>query len=92
MATADNKGAQSALEQLVSVQRAKLMSAHAVQKCLYEVLLYADGEDAVVCAETAQVVATLMEDALDKLDLVHLRQAMRTAEHGGTGEQPGGSL
>jgi hypothetical protein len=46
MATSDHKGAQSALEQLISAQRAKLMSAYAVQKCLHEVLLYADGEAA----------------------------------------------
>jgi hypothetical protein len=92
MATSDHKGAHSALEHLIGAQRAKLMSAQAVQKCLYEVLLYADGDDAVVHAEAAHVVVTLMKDALDGLDLVHLRQAVRTAEHGGTGEQPGGSL
>ena len=73
MATADHKGAPSALEQLINAQRAKLMSAHAVQKCLYEVLLYADGEGAVVYADAAHVVATLMEEIMEKLDplLVH---------------------
>jgi len=47
----DHKGAQSALEQAIAAERAKLVSAHAVQTCLYEVLLYAEGEDAVVYAE-----------------------------------------
>lgn len=87
MATADHKGAQSALEHEISVQRAKLVSAHAVQRCLYEVLLYAEGEDAVMHAETAQVVAKLVEDAVDKLDTVNLRRVMEKAEHGETAEQ-----
>lgn len=91
MATADHKGAQSALEQVISAQRAKLMSAHAVQKCLYEVLLYGDGEDAVVHAEAAHVVATLIEGAVETLDPLHLRRVMEQAERGETGEQPGGS-
>jgi hypothetical protein len=80
MATSDHKEAQRALEQEINAQRAKLVSAHAVQKCLYAVLLYADGEDAVMYAEAAHVVATLMEGAVDKLDPVHLRRAMGEAE------------
>ena len=72
MLTADHKGAQHALEQWIATERARLVSAHAVQRCLYEVLLYAEGEDAVVYAEAAHVVATLMEDAVDKLDSVRL--------------------
>jgi hypothetical protein len=76
MATSDHKGAPGALEQVISAQRAKLVSASAVQKCLYEVLLYADGEDAVVYAEAAHVVATLVEHALDNLDPLHLRRVM----------------
>lgn len=87
MATADHKGAQSALEHEIGVQRARLVSAHAVQRCLYEVLLYAEGEDTVIHAETAQVVAKLVEDAVDKLDTVNLRRVMEKAEHGETAEQ-----
>jgi hypothetical protein len=66
MLTPDHKGAPRALEQAIAAERAKLVSAHAVQKSLYQVLLYAEGEDAVVHAEAAQVVASLMEDAVDK--------------------------
>jgi hypothetical protein len=72
---------------VIAAQRAKLISAHAVQRCLYEVLLYADGEDAVMYAEAAHVVAMLMEDAVDKLDPVHLRRAIEEAERDGTAEQ-----
>jgi hypothetical protein len=87
MAMSDHKGAQSALEQEINAQRAKLVSAHAVQKCLYEVLLCADGEDAVMYAEAAHVVATLMEEAVDKLDPVHLGRVMEEAKRGGTDER-----
>jgi hypothetical protein len=86
MATSDHKGAHTCLEHVIDVQRAKLVSAHAVQKCLYEVLLYADGEDAVMYAEAAHVVATIMEDAVDKLDPLHLRCVMEEAERGATAE------
>jgi hypothetical protein len=79
MATSDHKGAQSALEHVISAQRAKLVSAHAVQMCLYEVLLYSDGEDAVIHAEAAHVVAMLVEDVLESLDSLHLRQAVEDA-------------
>ena len=77
MATSDHKGAQCSLEQLISAQRAKLLSAHALQKCLYQVLLYADGEDAVVYADAAHVVAALLQEAVDELDLIRLRRAWK---------------
>jgi hypothetical protein len=63
------------------------VSANAVQKCLYEVLLSAEDEDPVVYAEAAHVVATIMEDVLNKLDPLHLRRVMEEAEFGGTVEQ-----
>jgi hypothetical protein len=52
------------------------MSARAVQMCLHEVLLYADGEDAVMHAEAAHVVAMLVEDVLDGLDPLYLHRAV----------------
>jgi hypothetical protein len=88
MLGSNHKGAQRALEQAIAAERAKLVSAHAVQKCLYEVLLYAEGEDAVVYAEAAHVVAALMEDAVDKLDSVRLRRVMQDAVAGGTERDP----
>jgi hypothetical protein len=41
--------------------------------CLYEVLLHADGEDAVVYAEVAHVAAKIVNDAVEQLDSVHIR-------------------
>jgi DNA-binding response OmpR family regulator len=66
------------------LSESKLVSAHAVQMCLYEVLLYADGEEAVMYAEAAHVVAALLEDVLDKLDGVHLHRVMGEADPRGT--------
>ena len=88
MATSDHKGAHCALEPLITAQRARLVSAHAVQRCLYGVLLYADGEDAVMYAEAAHVVAALMEDVIDKLDSTHLRSTTEGDEPGDTPDLP----
>jgi hypothetical protein len=83
MAASDHKGAHSALELVITAPRAKLVRAHAVQKCLYEVLLYAEGEDAVMYAEAAHVVAALLETAVDELDPVRLRRAVEERGPGG---------
>lgn len=73
MATSDHTGAHCALEQFIKEQRASLISAHAVQQCLYQVLLYADDEHAVMYAEAAHIVARMMEDVVNRLDSANLR-------------------
>jgi hypothetical protein len=40
--------------------------------CLYEVLLHAEGEDAVVYAEAPHVAANLVNGAVEQLDSVHI--------------------
>lgn len=87
MATSDDTRARTRLEQAIEAERAKLLKALAVQKCLYEVLLYADGEDAVTYAEVAHLVATLIEESLDKLDPVCLRPLLEEVTHEGAREQ-----
>lgn len=57
-------------------------AGNAVLKCLYEVLLYADGEDAIQYAEAAQVVSTLIDDAVARLDLVRLRPQIEELKRG----------
>ena len=54
-ATDDTSKIRTRLEQTIEEQRARLLQAHGVLTCLYEVLLYADGDDAVECAQAAQV-------------------------------------
>ena len=79
MAASDDTGAPTRLEMAIDAERSKLRKAQAVQACLYEVLLYADGEDAVIYAEAAHVVATFMEEAIDKLDPSLLRRPIEDA-------------
>jgi hypothetical protein len=60
------------LQQRIEAQRTQLLQAHSVLMCLYEVLLHADGDDAVVYAEAAHVAANLISDAVEELDSVHI--------------------
>jgi hypothetical protein len=82
MAAQDHAREQSRLEQTIESERGKLLQANAVQRCLYEVLLYADGEDAVTYAEAAHVVATLIDDCVARLDSVRLRPQIEEFERG----------
>src|SRR4026209_3777 len=73
MADRNHTRERSRLEQTIEAERGKLLQANAVLRCLYEVLLYADGEDAITYAEAAHVVSTLIDDSVARLDLVRLR-------------------
>ena len=73
MADRNDTREQSRLEQTIEAERGKLLQANAVLRCLYEVLLYADGDDAIQYAEAAHVVSTLIGDTVARLDLVRLR-------------------
>lgn len=61
------------LRQLIEAQRTRLLQAHAVMICLREVLLYAEGEDAVIYAEAANAAALLVNDVAEGLDSVKLQ-------------------
>ena len=65
--------ATSRLEQAIDAERARLLQVHSVLHCLYEVLLYAEGEDAANYAEAAHLAAMLIDDVVVNLDLVKLR-------------------
>src|SRR5687767_9960592 len=82
MADRNDTREQSRLEQTIEAERSKLLQASAVQKCLYEVLLYADGEDAIQYAEAAHVVSTLIDDSVARLDLVRLRPQIEELKRG----------
>lgn len=82
MADRNNTREQSRLEQTIEAERGKLLQANAVLRCLYEVLLYADGEDAIQYAEAAHVVSTLIDDSVARLDLVRLRPQIEELKHG----------
>jgi hypothetical protein len=60
------------LQQRIETQRMQLLQAHSVLACLYEVLLHAEGEDAVVYAEAAHVAGNLVSNAVEQLDSVYV--------------------
>jgi len=60
-------------QQRIEAQRAQLLQAHGVLRCLYEVLLHAECDDAVFYAEAALVAANLVNNTAEELDSVHLR-------------------
>ena len=59
-----------------NAQRTRLLQAHSVLACLYEVLLHADGDDTVVYAEAAHVAANLISNTVEELDSVHIGPLM----------------
>ncbi len=56
--------------------------------CLYEVLLYADGEDAVVYAEAAHLASVMVDESVARLDSTRIKPLidalkMESDGHGG---------
>ena len=70
----------SKLEHALNAERARLLQVHSVLHCLYEVLLYADGEDASTYAEAAHLAAMLIDDVVANLDPVKLRPMIEAIE------------
>jgi len=58
----------NALAALIEEERGHLMEVRAMLKCLYEVLLYADGNDSIEYADVANVAARLIEDCVERLE------------------------
>lgn len=79
------------VERFLEVQRRKLLQAHSVLHCLYEVLLYAEGEDTVTYAEAAHLASMLVDDVIEQLDSARLQPMIdalkREASAGGGGDQ-----
>ena len=67
-------------EQTIEAERARLLQVHGVLHCLYEVLLYADGEEATTYAEAAHLAAMLIDEAVARLDPVKLRPMMEAIQ------------
>jgi hypothetical protein len=56
------------LEQAIDTERRRLLHVHGVLHCLYEVLHYADGEDAVLYAEAAHLASIMVDESVAQLD------------------------
>ena len=70
--TDDTLKALNRLEKAIKAQRTLLLQAHGVLTCLYEVLLHADGEQAVPYAQAAYVAASLINKSAEELDSTRL--------------------
>ena len=60
-------------QQRIEAHRAQLLQAHGVLRCLYEVLLHAECDDAIFYAQAACVAANLINNTAEGLDSVHWR-------------------
>jgi hypothetical protein len=76
------------LEQTIERERRRLMHVHSVLHCLYEVLLYAEGDDALIYAEAAHLASIMVDEAVEQLDSARLKPLidalkMEPGGHGG---------
>jgi hypothetical protein len=71
-----------AVAQALDTERARLMQAHAVLKCLQQVLEYAEDDDAQYCADSAGLIARAIDDAVAQLDPTRLRRLAKAARGG----------
>jgi hypothetical protein len=62
------RSATTRLEQAIETERRRLLHVHGVLHCLYEVLHYADGEDAVLYAEAAHLASIMVDESVAQLD------------------------
>jgi hypothetical protein len=58
-----------------------MLQAQTVMTCVREVLLYAEGDDAVIYAEAANAAAVLANDAAEGLDSVKLKPMLEALRH-----------
>src|SRR5512138_3897111 len=78
------------LEQSIEAERRRLLQVHSVLHCLYEVLLYAEGEDAIMYAEAAHLAAMMVDETAVRLDSMSMKPVidalkMECGGHGGGG-------
>lgn len=74
------------LEETIEAERTRLLQVHSVLHCLYEVLLYAEGEEAMTYAEAAHLAAMLIDDAVARLDPVKLKPMIEAIQRSAKAE------
>jgi hypothetical protein len=77
-------------DQHIERERRRLLQGHSVLHCLYEVLLYAEGEDAIMYAEAAHLAAMMVDESAMQLDSMSIKPLidalkMESGGHGGGG-------
>lgn len=71
-----------AVVEAIDTERVRLMQAHAVLKCLQQVLQYAEDDDAQYCADSAELIARAIDDAVSQLDPTRLRRLAKASKGG----------
>jgi hypothetical protein len=67
-----NRSLVTRIERAIEAQREQLLQAHGVLACLYEVLLYAEGDDAINYAQAAHAAARIINKSVEDLDSVRI--------------------
>ena len=78
------------LEQALSRERRRLLQVHSVLHCLYEVLLYAEGEDAIMYAEAAHLAAMMVDESATQLDSLSIKPLIDALKMESGGHRGGG--
>jgi len=76
------------LEELIDTERANLSQVRGMARCLYDVLLYSDDDDATMHADVAKVIARLIEESVDTLEKIVRR--FKAGEFGSTPSKASG--
>ncbi|WP_161828682.1 hypothetical protein [Steroidobacter agaridevorans] len=58
---------------MIEAERANLNQVCGMARCLYDVLLYADDDDATMHADVAKLIARLIEESVDQLEKIMKR-------------------
>lgn len=69
MARAD----EPSLAQLIEHERVELMQIHAMLRCLNDVLLYSDDDNASMHADVAKLTARLLDESIARLEALRAR-------------------
>jgi hypothetical protein len=73
--------AETSLQQAIEAERARLLQVSCVLHCLYEVLLYAEGDDVVTYVDAVHIAAILIDESVERLDSVRLRPMIKHKSH-----------
>ena len=77
--TSPEGSAHALLEHSLEHERAQLLQVHALLKCLYQALLYAEHDDAVIHADVANLAAKLINESAGRLDKLRMEPAIEAS-------------
>jgi hypothetical protein len=69
-----------AVADAIDEERVRLMQAHAVLKCVQQVLQDAEEENAQFCADSVELIARALNDAISQLDPTRLKRLAGSAQ------------